>query len=269
MKAVLDRFKENKSIIALILGYAGVIIFFNVQQYKSKVFWNDIFLNLNAGIIEFIIFSFLVVWLVDKKQMQREFEYHKDILDMNRNHFSNEAISTLNVITLKKLLLLNSKKLNLTKLYFSNSIFTLNLEESKLMGTVFNNVTLKDSYLKNCDLKGARFINCNLNEICFENVSLKNVHFINTKLVGAKFNVFKFKECKFEKCEMRNVEFNKSDLCKVKFTESNLSHSNFTKVENFNYENIVEASNLNRIKILREVYDRMVVRYPEKFNKNK
>lgn len=278
-KEIIKGIRENKFIIMLISVYTIVIVcvsilFFKIPQFKStgiyddNDFWKGILLNLNSGIIEFIIFSILLVWLVGRVQVQKEITYLKDTLEMNRNHNDNN-IAVLNLITLKKLLALSGSKLNLSKLYFINNLGELKLVNTKLMGSVFKNAILKKAKIEKSDLKGARFINCKLDGISFENVSLKTVKFIDTKLVGATFDVEEFEKCEFIRCDMRNVNFKSSKLKEVTFKECNLSHANFKDVKYLAEESLVGAENLNRIKIDRKKYEELKTKYPSKFEKNR
>ncbi|WP_216830579.1 pentapeptide repeat-containing protein [Alkalihalobacterium elongatum] len=276
-------FIDYWSVLLVVFLYSVFVILASVYFYEfpqSKSFgiynsedsWIGLLINLNSSIIDFLVFSFIVVILINKQssKMQRntEVKINKELLEINREQ-EGQHVALMNVITLKKLINLGCKNINLSKICFNEtSLSQINLNNSKLMGARFFNCTLKNSTLEECNFKGAIFKEAKLSNVNFINCNLRNGHFSNSKAKGVIFKNCDLYKCDFSDSNLKNADFRGASLEHINFIGANLSHANFKNVKNLDLEKLKQAKLLNKIKIDRQIYDDLKKQYPEKFNSN-
>lgn len=100
-----------------------------------------------------------------------------------------------------------------------------NLGETKLKGTVFEDVDLRFSNFSGATLEEASFRRAKMTGACFDGSSIKGCDFIASQLDDTIILTAELSEC-----DLRSVDLTKAMLGKIIFRKANVSHGNFDRV---------------------------------------
>ncbi|BAZ19935.1 pentapeptide repeat-containing protein [Kalymmatonema gypsitolerans NIES-4073] len=134
------------------------------------------------------------------------------------------------------------------------SIQTINIDNSELINSIFNEVQIKSFHFDTGSFTGVTFANTNINNAYFDEVDLTGVNFINTNLInthieksdltgitliGSKLirayieqgeQAFQNSEVNLSGCDLRNVNLSGCHLCGSILSQANLSNANLCEI---------------------------------------
>lgn len=231
--------------------------------YNENSFYQNLISGMHNSIIDFVMLGIFLSAFLDKSQKSTIIREYKDKIDDCRFWNSEEASYRIRAL-ICRLQEIGVFEYDLSKCYIKSiKLKKIELNNSKIMGAVFNNSNLEKSIFKKCNFQGAFFYTSVLKTCDFLKCNLKYIKCNNANLRSLKAIDCNFKNADFTNANLYAAIIKNCDMEKVNFTNCNLERANLLGNLNLDPKELIKCKTLKNAKM-----DNDIIEAVKKLNSN-
>lgn len=235
----------------------------------NKDFWENFLVEMHGIVFELSIIGVLILWLDSKRSKSGEItRLREDLEDYSSLDFPEINVKKLGHI--KRLNQHNIKNIDVQNLVLNGlkvkgiivegtRLIGLKIIAGSIVGSKFKSMKMRSSNFQRSTIKSTSFESCDLLKSKFDETICKGVDFSNSSLERADFT----------NSDLQSSIFNGCDVREAKFSGANLKHVSFHNSKYLTSEILVEAKNLDYMKVSDEILTELIALRPDmKYQKN-
>jgi uncharacterized protein YjbI with pentapeptide repeats len=189
-------------VIAATVAYQELPLMVSYSLWGQDSFYAGLITNMYNSVIDFFIFSIVLLALLNGYERRDKIQLYKDNIDDCRFWYSEEA-AFKNAGNVRRLQVLN--------------ILSVDLSKTSLINTKLKRIKLKDTPLMGSDLTASSFDESTFDQCNFRGAQALKASFNNVRINRCNFKYLKFQEAQMVSSEIVDSEFDKANLTNARF----------------------------------------------------
>lgn len=236
------------------ISYEFIPIIVNFSVFKEESFYSSFITGLYNGIIDFIIFTF-IIWVYNNKLDEKDKikQCHTEINNC-RFWMSEEAMYRI-WANIRRLTEMNVESFDLSNCMLDKiKIKEYKFIDSKFMAASIDNANLKNCNFNKSDLQGVSFHETNLQNAIFNLCNCKYWKIIRAKCQSSYFENCDFTKSDFESSDFSNAIFRNCDFKKVNLKDTCLYRATIKDAKNLTVEQLLQCRTIEYISLDESFY---------------
>lgn len=226
------------------IGYKKIPILFKYSLLGEESFYFGLITNLFSSAVDFLVFSFVLYFLLEKHDRIEKIRLYKDNIDDCRFLFNEEA-AFKNAANIKRLQTLDENSLDLSKCTLQNTkIKKITLIDSRLMGACLDNTNFESSTFTNVNFKGASATNSSWNKVKIMRGNFKNFNFSNGQMIGAEISNGNFSKSNLAFSDFKAAKFINCDFLEANLQECNMERADLRSAFNLTVSQLLQCKSI-------------------------